>query len=289
MNFKTVLEKSAMHHSNILCFGLQPMREVFSNVLYFGADLLDFYEDLLGEAKANELIPAAFELDLAHFLALNEPTTYSSIGNFGQELMIDLLELLREEFPNKPIILNANLSGFVESMKKYAELFYSKFEFDAITLSPYFDTTVLNTLKKYLCKDKGAYIVIRSSGHGADAIQLLNVGNQPLYMVVAKNLPIKEFSGVGFGVTATDIQALQQLASEFPDTPLLIHNLDYNIANVDRVMKALKQSRYKIELARISSFSYLTHPWYPGSDKPASDWLDTCLGNLEELIRKTGI
>ena len=135
---------------------------------------------------------------------------------YGPDGWKALLEL-REEFTETPFLFDAKRGDMGNTMKAYAYTAFKALAMDAATVNPYFGSDSLAEFTKY--EDRGVYVVSRSSNPGAEDLQHLNAGGEPLFLQVAAMAErANEHENVGLvvGATAPDAIADVRRASKLP-------------------------------------------------------------------------
>ncbi len=284
MNYKQKLVTSSNVTGNLLCFGIDPVPEALPEEL----TVVEFFESLLDEGKKRDLLPSAFKLNFAHFLALND---YENLKPYGFNCLSSLIRILRQEFKEIPIIIDAKVGDIPRTTSNYARIFFSDLGVDAITLSPYLGSDVLIPFQKYLHSTKGGYLLVYTTNPSAKELQQLNVNGKPLYLYVAQLLSRISKTGqcVGAVLSALEQDVIIKVASQNSDIPLLIPGVGTQGGEPKEVINSLVNADYQLCLARLNCSSYLTHPWYKNRQKPGRNWLEKCIGNLEEMINQTRI
>ncbi|MGZ4863931.1 MAG: orotidine-5'-phosphate decarboxylase [Halobacteriota archaeon] len=194
------LEKTARQNNSWLCVGLDPDGTV--------DDTLDFNQRIISAT-----------LDLVCCYKVNT-AFYEARGPSGIEALIKTVEYLKE-FVRVPVIVDAKRADVAHSSKAYAKYVYEIIGGDAVTVSPYMG---LDAIEPFLeRRNKGVFILCRTSNAGATEIQDLTCSD-PLYQVVAKKaLGWNKYGNLGFVVGAThgsELKIVRDLVGD--DTPLLI-------------------------------------------------------------------
>ena len=149
-------------------------------------------------------------------------------------------------------------------------------------------------------REKGIYILNRTSNKGAKDFQNLNIfetienPKSPLFLAISEKISsyMKEGYSVGAVVGATGLEELKTIASFFTKAvsggvPLLIPGVGSQGGSAKEVISILKECNYDLSLVRINSSSSLTHPW-KSKDIP-SNYMEQCLNNIESLLKETQI
>ena len=135
---------------------------------------------------------------------------------YGPDGWKALLEL-HEEFSETPFLLDAKRGDMGNTMKAYAYAAFKTLAMDAATVSPYFGVDALQEFTRY--EDRGVYVVCRSSNPGAEDLQHLESGREPLFLhVAAMAQRANEHENVGLVVGATAPSAIADVrkASQLP-------------------------------------------------------------------------
>lgn len=175
MNFVPKLLKASRKNDSLLCVGLDTDIEHLPSFLIdklgneaiyeFNKQIIDVTKDLI----------CAFKINIAF---------YEVLGPKG----LELLKKTREYIPvNIPVIIDAKRADIASTAKAYAKAFLSAagpFQFDGITVNPYLGYDSLEPFSQY--KDKGIFLLCRTSNPGAKDFQDLKFKGKPLYQIVAQ-------------------------------------------------------------------------------------------------------
>lgn len=112
---------------------------------------------------------------------------YESLGSFGVMALKATVSYIQAVAPDVPVIGDMKRGDIGNSNVGYAKSAFEYFGFDAITINPYPGMKALQTFLDY--KDKGIFVLCRTSNEGSDEFQDLNVvvGDRliPLYQYIA--------------------------------------------------------------------------------------------------------
>jgi len=205
----TFLEKlnSAVDKANsLLCVGLDPDHTKLSGINQF-----DFNKKIIDAT--------------AEFVCAFKPNTafYEALGADGIEDLKRTCDYILQKFPDLPIILDAKRADIGNTNYGYTEFAFNYLKADAITLHPYLGGQSLEPFLEF--KDKGFFILARTSNPGAGDLQDLEVSGQPLYLHVVTNA-MKNWNKNGnvmFVAGATypeELASVRKLAGE--DVPILV-------------------------------------------------------------------
>lgn len=285
MNYIELLQKSSEASNNILCMGLDPVLSALPHPEKDPKDrICDYFEELFDEMIKRNLIPAAFKPNIGYYTILDRPIE----GKFdGSLALANILKMLREKFPNIPVILDAKRGDIATSSTNYALEAFETWRADCVTISPYMGS---DSVMPFALENKGVYILDRTSNPGGADLQnrLMETG-KTLYITVAETIAKWHLQAIGIGavVGATNLKELEDIAKYFADKniPMLIPGVGSQGGSAIEVMEKLRTTKYNIKLARINSSSGITHPWKKG---PApEDYLEQVMCKLEKLIKET--
>jgi len=147
---------------------------------------------------------------------------YEVQGEYGVLQLKMTCDYLQEKYPQIPIILDVKRADIGESNDRYDRFAFEYLGVDAITLHPYLGHEALEPFLKR--KDKGCYILCRTSNPGAGEFQDLEIKGKPLYQVVAKHVATiwDQNKNCGLVVGATYPEELKTVRKIAPNLELLI-------------------------------------------------------------------
>ncbi|HEY8739062.1 MAG TPA: orotidine-5'-phosphate decarboxylase [Candidatus Dormibacteraeota bacterium] len=156
----------------------------------------------------------------AEFAAAYKPNSafYEALGPPGMEI----LEAVIAAAPaGTPVILDAKRGDMANTAERYATACFDRLGASAVTLSPYVGG---DSLEPFLRRaDRGCFILCRTSNPGADDLQLLEIGDRPLYLEVARRCHQWNSRGnVGIVAGATRPNDLAAARRECPGMPILV-------------------------------------------------------------------
>jgi orotidine-5'-phosphate decarboxylase len=135
---------------------------------------------------------------------------------YGPDGWKALLEL-REGAPNTPFLFDAKRGDMGNTMRAYALAAFATLAMDAATVNPYLGADSIGEFTRY--KDRGVYVVCRSSNPGAANLQHLEAAGKSLYLHVAalaERLNTNGNVGLVVGATAPDQIAELRRATDLP-------------------------------------------------------------------------
>ncbi|MDQ6879136.1 MAG: orotidine-5'-phosphate decarboxylase [Candidatus Dormibacteraeota bacterium] len=123
---------------------------------------------------------------------------------YGPDGWTALLEL-RDGAPDTPFLFDGKRGDMGNTMRAYALTAFVTLAMDAATINPYLGADSLDEFTRY--KDRGVYVVCRTSNPGAADLQHLESSGKPLYLHVAAladSLNAHGNIGLVVGATAPD-------------------------------------------------------------------------------------
>ena len=138
---------------------------------------------------------------------------------YGPDGWKALMEL-RDETSTTPFLFDAKRGDMGNTMRAYAIAAFSTLAMDAATVNPYMGADSIEEFTRY--KDRGVYVLCRSSNPGATNFQHLEADGKPLYLHVAELAETLNVHGnVGLVVGATAPEQVAELRA-LSDLPFLI-------------------------------------------------------------------
>jgi orotidine-5'-phosphate decarboxylase len=135
---------------------------------------------------------------------------------YGPDGWKALLEL-RDEAPTTPFLFDAKRGDMGNTMRTYALAAFKTLGMDAATVNPYLGADSVEEFTRY--KDRGVYVICRTSNPGAAGLQHLNAEDKPLYLHVAamaESLNMHGNVGLVVGATAPEQIAEVRRATDLP-------------------------------------------------------------------------
>ncbi|MBE0430514.1 MAG: orotidine-5'-phosphate decarboxylase [Dehalococcoidia bacterium] len=201
MSFADKLLAASRRNSSWLCIGLDPDPELLP-----GVDVLQFNKAII---EATSDLVCAYKPNLAF---------YEALGTEGFGILEKTLTYIPTDIP---IIADAKRGDIGNTARAYARALFSVFGFDAATVSPYLGFDSIEPFINY--RDKGVFILCRTSNRGASDFQDLCTDGRPLYEAVARKAVEWNVCGnIGLVVGATYPEELKRVRSICPDMCLLI-------------------------------------------------------------------
>ncbi|HEY1645444.1 MAG TPA: orotidine-5'-phosphate decarboxylase, partial [Candidatus Saccharimonadales bacterium] len=111
---------------------------------------------------------------------------YEANGSDGIAQLQKSCEYLKLHYPDIPIILDFKRGDIGNTNSYYAQFAFDYLGVDAITISPYMGKEANKAFLAY--KNKGIFVLCRTSNPGAGEFQDLEVAGEKLFEVVAKEV-----------------------------------------------------------------------------------------------------
>lgn len=148
---------------------------------------------------------------------------YEVLGAAGWISLEMTVNYIREKHPKIFIIADAKRGDIGNTSKMYAQAFFEKMNFDAITLSPYMGSDSITPFYEY--HNKWVVLLVLTSNAGADDFQQLTIQNSGIRLfekVLRKSLVWGNEHNTMFVVGATRAEMLTQVREHVPSHFLLI-------------------------------------------------------------------
>ncbi|MHB1086529.1 MAG: orotidine-5'-phosphate decarboxylase [Minisyncoccota bacterium] len=232
-NFRTLLE-AQWDAKKFLCVGLdtddqkipEELRRlgVYEGILAFNRAIIEATKDIVSSYKPN----TAF---------------YEAHGDLGFAALRATIMYINEVAPELPVILDAKRADIGNTNQGYAVSAFDHLGADAITVHPYFGAEALEPF--FERTDKGIIVLCRSSNEGSGELQLLDVGGEPLYKIVAKHVAEKWNSrgNCSIMVGATYPDELREVRAIVGDMPILIPGIGAQGGDLEKSVSAGKDAR----------------------------------------------
>lgn len=208
---------------SFLCVGLDP------DINKLPQHLLE-YEDPIFEFNA-AIIDATREHCVAYKPNL---AFYESIGLSGWQSLMRTVEYIGD---SHFIIADAKRGDIGNTSRKYAEAFFKKMDFDAITVAPYMGQDSVKPFMEF--ENKWVILLALTSNSGADDFQFQRIGsNKPLYEKVIEESSLwGNASNTMYVVGATRPEYFQSIRKLIPDHFLLVPGVGAQGGSLTEVVK----------------------------------------------------
>ncbi len=201
LNYQNRLISRIQSSGNSICMGLDP---VLSRIPLQGrpADIIKtFYFEILDEMVKQSVYPAVIKPNIAFYEA------------FGPEALQSLQKIIHAfKSEGVMVILDAKRGDIGKTAKAYAEMAFSVFQADAVTVAPYMGLDSVRPFMEHPA-DGGIYVLARTSNPSAVDFQSLVVepDARPLYQSVARKIAEWDKGNLGAVVGATAPEEMEML------------------------------------------------------------------------------
>jgi len=234
MEFSEYLRSSAKKNGSIVCFGFDPVLEKIplkeTNV---EKKISRFFEMIIDKCEVEKALPAAVKPNYAFF---------AQYGFDGLKALKNVISFSKER--KIPLILDAKRGDIGKTAEAYAKEAFEFWGADALTVNPYMGSDTLMPYVKYCQeKEKGIFVLNRTSNPGAAELQNLEVGGKKLYMIVAEKIcEIAKFYG-----------------KHSKPVPLLVPGVGSQGGSATEIAKVLRENNYDLGIVRINSSSGISY------------------------------
>ncbi|OGE32920.1 orotidine 5'-phosphate decarboxylase [Candidatus Daviesbacteria bacterium RIFCSPHIGHO2_02_FULL_36_13] len=157
-------------------------------------------------------------------------------GVKGLENLKKIIQYIKENYPDIPVILDAKRGDIGNTNEAYASAIFDDLGADGVTVHPYLGKESLTPFLKRA--DKGIFILARTSNPGAGEFQDLEVEGKPLYQVVAQHVKDWDENGnLGVVVGATYPEELKAVREIVGDMPILVPGIGAQGGDLEAVLK----------------------------------------------------
>lgn len=170
---------------------------------------------------------------------------YEAHGDEGWSALRETAQYITEQAPDVPIILDAKRADIGNTNNGYADAIFKHLFMDAVTVHPYLGSEALRPFLDY--KEKGIFVLCRTSNPGAGELQDLLIDGDPLYKKVAQLVAQKWNTNGNCGVVvgATYPDELKEVRTIIGDMPILIPGVGAQGGDVEKAVKRGKDGRGK--------------------------------------------
>lgn len=223
MTFAEKLRASEARTRSLVCLGLDPDPELIPDALPRSVQGVSAFARQVIEATTG--LVSSYKLNLAF---------YERWGRDGTAL---LDETIRAIPAGAPIILDGKRGDIGNTAQAYAHAIFEAWGADATTVSPYLG---YDSVAPFLAhRDKGVFIVCRTSNPGAEEFQHLRVEGESLYRHVARRaISWDRHGNVGLVAGATAPAELRDIRQIAGQRLLLIPGIGAQGGDLDRAVPA---------------------------------------------------
>jgi orotidine-5'-phosphate decarboxylase len=178
MAFHDHLRRAWTASGSMLCVGLDPDPARFPEVVH--GSVFDFCRAIV-DATADTV--CAFKPQIAYFAAV------------GAEAELErLCRHIRETHPEVLLVLDAKRGDIGSTAEQYAHEAFDRYGAHVVTVNPYLGTDSVEPFLRH--PDGGVFVLCRTSNPGSGDFQSLHVGDEPLYLHVARRVAT-EWNDIG--------------------------------------------------------------------------------------------
>lgn len=184
-------------------------------------------------------------IDATHDLVLAyKPNTafYEAEGVEGISELKKTIDYINQNYPETVVILDAKRADIGNTNDGYVKFAFDYLGADAITVHPYLGQEALEPFLKR--KDKGVFVLCRTSNPGAGEFQDLDIAGSHLYEKVAFQVA-RKWNGYGNAalvVGATYPLELQKIRKITDDIPILIPGIGAQGGDLEKTVNASKKN-----------------------------------------------
>lgn len=208
MNFYQRFQQITREQNSLLCVGLDPdMRRLPESIKSDPDPLFKFCSEIIDSTKH---VAAAFKPNFAFFEA------HGSKGWAALEKLVDFIP------DNIMKLADAKRADIGSTSEMYARAIFEKLGFDAVTVNPYLGRDAIEPFLQW--PEKGAFILGITSNPGSKDFQHLQVGSEPVYKIVIRQVTENwnTQNNCGLVVGATHPEELAEVRKLAPGIPFLI-------------------------------------------------------------------
>ncbi|MDP6923330.1 MAG: orotidine-5'-phosphate decarboxylase [Candidatus Scalindua sp.] len=278
MSYLDDLRVGAKKAKSIVCMGMDPVIEKIPIKGDPCQVIEEFYINILKEMNIRNLHPAIIKPNIAYF---------EQYGFSGLNALKSIIKQYKSS--GIPTLLDAKRGDIGKTSTAYAKSVFEFWDSDAVTIAPYMGTDSVEPFIEWCEREKGVYILCRTSNKGTVDLQDLKVDGVPVYIKLAENIIRWHKPGVGAVVGATYLDELEEISRFFVDSkkevPLLIPGVGSQGGSAGEVVEVLRKTKSDILIHRINSSSGINYAYM---QKGTSDYAKAAVDALENLNKEIG-
>lgn len=227
-DFRSRLQAIQTDRSSVLCVGLDPdparLPKHLTERYALPEATLRFNQTIV---EATAPYACSFKLNFAFFEVL---------GREGYRVLEETIQAIPKDLI---VIADAKRGDIGNSARFYAQSVFEHLKCDAITVAPYMGTDAVLPFLQY--EGKAAFILGRTSNPGSADFQERHLGDEPLYMRIAKQVTAwntQTLGTAGLVVGATAPAAMAAIRNACPTLPFLIPGVGAQGGDPKAVMQA---------------------------------------------------
>lgn len=223
MFFKKLASRQKEANS-LLCVGLDPdMNRIPSSIRAKPEQIFEFNKIIVDSTYD---LTACYKLQIAH---------YSSEA--AEDQLENTIQYIRAK--GIPVVLDAKRSDIGSTAEKYARELFERYEADAVTVNPFLGGDSLEPFLDY--KDKGVFILCKTSNPGGDDIQgLILESGQRVFEKIAEKISSdwNYNNNAGLVVGATYPKELSRVREIVGNSTILVPGVGAQGADLGSTIKA---------------------------------------------------
>lgn len=222
MNYFTKLEERIKKAGSLVCIGLDvDLEKIPKHILSKNDPVFEFNKAIIDYTK--ELV-CAYKPNMAF---------YEALGIKGLKSLKKTIRYI----PSDILVIGDGKKGDIgNTASAYAKGMFDFFGFDAVTVNPYMGQDSIEPFTAF--KDKGIFILTRTSNPGGADFQNLHCNGKPLYQkVVEKSLEWNTNNNIGLVVGATVSQELNWIRKLAPKMTFLIPGIGAQSGDLEKTLK----------------------------------------------------
>jgi orotidine-5'-phosphate decarboxylase len=229
MSFIDRLKHAQQINDSMLCVGLDPEPSRFPGAWKNQPDAI--YDFCSAIVDATKDVVCAFKPQIAYFAA-----------HRAEDQLERLMAHMQRVAPSVPVILDAKRGDIGSTAEQYAHEAFSRYQADAVTLSPFMGFDTIEPFLRY--PGKGVILLCRTSNPGGSDLQnlrLADIDGQPrLYEHIAAQAqgPWNTNGQLGLVVGATFPQEIERVRELAPTLPLLIPGVGAQGGDAEATVRA---------------------------------------------------
>ncbi len=230
MNFTDKLQ-NAFSKKKFASVGLDPEISRLPNNFIEGDPVMATREFLYNIIDATGDLVAVFKPNSAF---------YESFGGAGLSLLSETVSYIHEKFPEVVVIDDAKRADIGNTNNGYVKAIFDEIKADAVTVHPYLGKEALAPFLER--KDKGVFVLCRTSNPGSGELQDLESNGKKMYEVVAEKVQNEwnTNNNCGLVVGATYPEEAENIRRAAPDLPFLIPGIGAQGGDLEGSVKAAK-------------------------------------------------
>ena len=203
---------------------------------------LDMNPEALGDNDLSSLKDHSFKvIDATRDFAVAYKPNFAFFERWGAVGFAWLEEIVSYIGKEHITIADAKRGDIGNTADQYAKSIFDHFGFDSVTLNPYMGSDSISPFLDR--KEKGAFILCRTSNRSAKELQDKMVDDEPYYLHVARFISgLNKNDNAGMVVGATAPEELQRIRDIAPDSPLLIPGVGAQGGDLSHSLRVGNQS-----------------------------------------------